>query len=316
MNIKDAGRSLTEPMTQEAGQKSWSQSLKAELPYLLFVLPAFIIYTILTIIPLFNTLAYSFTNYDGLTPNPRFIGLDNYLRVFSTRNISTSFNNSIVYAIVVPIIITLLAIPLALLLDSQMKTRDFQRAVFFFPSVISALFLGFIWNFILSPSSQGLINSLLLSFGQKKLLLLANPSSAMVLLIIVTVWASTGWHACIYLANLQVIDKAFYEAADIDGADSFQKFRFITFPNLAPAMTISVLFLLLGSLKAFDLPFALTNGGPGYATTMITQSIITEGVNSNRIGFASAMSMLFLGLIAVVTLFQVSVMSKREEKLS
>ena len=134
------------------------------------------------------------------------------------------------------------------------------------------------------------------------------------LLIIVTVWASTGWHACIYLANLQVIDKAFYEAADIDGAGGLQKFRYITFPNLAPAMTISILFLLLGSLKAFDLPFALTNGGPGYATTMITQSIITEGVNSNRVGFASAMSILFLILIAVVTLFQVtfSTQARRE----
>ena len=306
----------TRNRTQETSGRGFLPSLRDKSPYVLFVLPALIIYTILTVIPLLYTFAYSFTNFDGLSPNPDFIGIGNYLRVFSTRNAATSFSNSIAYAIAVPIIITLLAIPLALLLDSQMKTRNLQRAVFFFPSVISALFLGFIWNFILSPSSQGLINSLLLTAGQKKLLLLADPKAAMGLLIIVTVWASTGWHACIYLANLQVIDKAFYEAADIDGAGGLQKFRYITFPNLAPAMTISILFLLLGSLKAFDLPFALTNGGPGYATTMITQSIITEGVNSNRVGFASAMSILFLILIAVVTLFQVTFSTKREENLS
>ena len=292
------------------------QWLRNELPWLLLVAPAFIIYTVLTIIPLFQTFLYSFTNFSGLAPNPDFVGLDNYFRAFSTRAVSTSFSNTIIYAIAVPIIITLLAIPLALLLDTQMRTRNLQRAVFFFPSVISALFLGYIWNFVLSPSSQGLVNSLLLAFGQKKLLLLADPKTAMALLILVTVWTSTGWHACIYLANLQVIDQALFEAADIDGAGAFQKFRYITFPNLAPAMTISVLFLLLASLKVFDLPFSLTEGGPGYATTMVTQSIITEGVNSSRIGFASAMSMMFLALIALVTFFQVGVMSRREEKLA
>ena len=307
------------PLSTRQPQKALRQSVggffKTNLTYILFVLPAFTIYTILTIIPLINTFVYSFTNFNGLSPNYEFIGIDNYLRAFSTRNATTSFSNSITYAIAVPILITLLAIPLALLLDSHMKTRNIQRAIFFFPSVISALFLGFIWNFILSPSSQGLINGLLLAAGQQKLLLLADPRAAMALLILVSVWASTGWHACIYLANLQVIDRAFYEAADIDGANGWQKFRYITLPNLAPAMTVSIMFLLIGSLKAFDLPFALTNGGPGYATTMITQSIITEGVNSNRVGFASAMSVLFLLLIAIVTAFQVGILGRREEKL-
>ncbi len=292
------------------------RKLAAEAPYLLFVAPAFVIYTILTIIPLGFTIYYSFTNFNGLSPNYSFVGLNNYVRSFATDSIVTSFRNSIIYGLAVPIFITLLAIPLALLLDSQMRTRNIQRAIFFFPSIVSALFLGFIWNFILSPSSQGLVNSLLLSFGLEKHLLLANPTVAMVLLILVTVWASTGWHACIYLANLQMIDRTYYEAAQMDGATSFDSFRHITFPMLAPAMTISVMFLLLGSLKAFDLPFALTNGGPGYATTMITQTIISEGVNSSQVGFASAMAVLFLLLIGLVTLFQVGVMRRREEKLS
>ncbi len=292
------------------------QWLRIEFPWLVLVAPAFVIYTVLTIVPLVQTFLYSFTNFSGLAPNPDFVGLDNYVRALSTRAVSTSFSNTIIYAIAVPIIITLLAIPLALLLDSQMRTRNLQRAIFFFPSVISALFLGYIWNFVLSPSSQGLVNSLLLSAGQKKLLLLAHPQSAMILLILVTVWTSTGWHACIYLANLQVIDRALYEAADIDGAGGWAKFRYITFPNLAPAMTISVLFLLLASLKVFDLPFSLTEGGPGYATPMVTQSIIIEGIGSSRVGFASAMSMMFLALIALVTFFQVTVMGRREEKLA
>lgn len=289
--------------------------LKKEFPYLFFVLPAFIIYTTLTIIPILNTFFYSFTNYNGLAPNIKFIGLQNYIKIFSTNNVTTSFRNSIIYGLVTPILITVLAIPLALILNSGMKTRNFQRASFFFPSVISALFLGYIWNFILSPSSLGLINSVLVSLGQHKLLLLSDPIMAMILLILVSVWCTTGWHACIYLANMQMIDNSYYEAAEIDGAGGFEKFTNITFPMLAPAMTVSVMLLLTGSLKAFDLPFALTSGGPGYATTMVTQTIITEGISSNRVGFASAMSMLFFIIISIVAIFQVRTMGKREEKL-
>jgi len=230
--------------------------------------------------------------------------------------VSVSLKNSVVFGFISPILITLLAIPLALILNSKMKTRNIQRSVFFFPSVISALFLGYIWNFILSPSSQGLINSLLVKAGMKKLLLLADPQMAMVCLILVNVWVSVGWHACIYLANLQVIPSEYYEAAVIDGAGPFNVFRRITLPMLSPAMTTSVLLLVTGSLKVFDLPFALTNGGPGYATTMITQTIITEGVASHRVGFASAMSFMFFVLILVVTLVQFKLMKAREERLA
>jgi raffinose/stachyose/melibiose transport system permease protein len=316
MVVKEKQIPVSVKRNREASRSFTFRSLRREIPYLLFIAPAFIIYTILTIIPLLTTVVYSFTNYDGLASNFDFVGLRNYIRAFTNSATTTSFINSVIYGITVPIIITVLAIPLALVLNSQMKTRNIQRAIFFFPSVISALFLGFIWNFILSPSNQGLVNSTLLSLGQKKMLLLADPGMAMVLLILVTVWASTGWHACIYLANLQMIDPVYYEAASIDGAKLFAKFWYITLPNLAPAMTISVMFLLIGSLKAFDLPLALTNGGPGYATTMITQSIITEGVSSNLVGFASAMSVLFLILIGIVTVIQVRVMGSREEKLS
>ncbi|WP_343418565.1 sugar ABC transporter permease [Candidatus Flexifilum breve] len=192
MTEKGIRLSLSQGFARRASRRSAKDFFKGNLTYILFVLPAFTIYTILTIIPLVNTVVYSFTNFNGLSPNYEFVGIDNYLRAFSTRNAATAFGNSITYALVVPILITLLALPLALLLDSQMKTRNIQRAIFFFPSVISSLFLGFIWNFILSPSNQGLINSLLLSAGQQKLLLLADPRAAMVLLILVSVWASTG----------------------------------------------------------------------------------------------------------------------------
>lgn len=290
--------------------------LKKEYKYIMFMLPALAVYTIITIIPVIFTFVYSLTDFDGLSKNFNFVGIQNYFKVFTTNNIRISFQNSILFGIACPILVTLIAIPLAVVLNGKMKTRNVQRAVFFFPSVISALFLGYIWNFILSPSSMGLVNSIRKSLGESSLLLLSDPKLAMVLTILVNVWCQVGWHACIYLANMQMIDTSYYEAAQLDGATKWQQFRKITFPMLAPAMTSSVMLLLTSSLKAFDLPFSLTSGGPGYSTTMITQTIISEGVSANRIGFASAMSMLFLILIGIFTVIQNVVMRKREENLS
>lgn len=289
--------------------------LKKEIPYILFVLPAATVYTIITIIPMLYTFFYSFTNYNGISKKFKLVGLDNYLKILSTNNIKGAFSNSIIYALAVPLLVTIIAIPLAVILSGKLKTKNTLRAVFFFPSAISSLFLGYIWNFILSPSSYGLINSMLLKLGLKKILLLSDIHLALPLLILVTLWCSVGWHAAIYIANIHTIPTEYYEAATCDGAGRWQQFKNITLPMLAPAMTTSVMLLITGSLRAFDLPLALTKGGPGYATTMITQTIITEGVNSKQVGLASAMSFSFMLLISIFTIVQIKIMGKREDKI-
>lgn len=289
--------------------------IRREIPWVLFFIPALAVYSIVVIIPTVSTIGLSFTDYNGFSPDFNFTGLKNYLMVFQNKAALTSITNSLVYGITVPVLVTALAIPLALVLNSKIKSKNLLRAVFFFPSVISTLFLGYIWKFILSSSSTGLINSMRASAGKDILLLLADPKQAMPFLILITVWSSVGWHACIYIANLQTISPDYYEAATLDGASAWQKFKNITFPMLAPSMTSSVLLLLTGSLKAYDLPYALTGGGPGTSTTMITQTIIEEGVTANRVGYASAMSFLFLIIIAVITVSLTLYMNKRERRL-
>ena len=288
---------------------------KREISWILFFLPALAVYSIVVIIPTISTFALSFTDYNGLSTDFSFLGLSNYISVFQNESALSSIFNSLIYGITVPVLVTLLAIPLALVLNSRIKSINILRAVFFFPSVISTLFLGYIWKFILSSSSTGLINSIRVNAGSEPLLLLADPKYAMLFLILITVWSSTGWHACIYIANLQTISHDYYEAATLDGASGWQKFRYITLPMLAPSMTSSVLLLLTGSLKAYDLPYALTGGGPGSSTTMITQTIIEEGVTANRVGYASAMSFLFLIVIAVITVSLTRYMNMREKRL-
>ena len=151
--------------------------IKKEIPYLMFIIPAFIVYTVLTVYPLVQTLGLSFTNWDGYSMNNlKFIGLENYRDLFGDRAMKSALLNTCFYSIVFPVIVTILAIPLSLALNSKMKTRNFQRAVFFFPSVPSAIILGYLWTYILAPTSTGILNKALGVFGIKPVLWLANPN--------------------------------------------------------------------------------------------------------------------------------------------
>ena len=287
--------------------------LKRELPYIGFVLPAFIAYTVLTVIPLVQTLWLSFTNWDGYSlSNLKFVGLENFKLVFTDRAMKAALTNTIKYSIIFPIITTVFAIPLSLALNSRMKTRNLQRAVFFFPSVPSAIILGYLWAYILAPTSNGLLNKFLGLFGIKPIMWLAMPKWAMFSVLMVNLWSVVGWHACIYLAQLQSIPADYYEAATVDGANAWQKFRYITFTLLAPAMTTSVMLLMLNSMKLYDLPFALTGGGPGTATTMVSHNIIKSAFVEKSYGKATAMSAIFFVFIAIISVIQLSVMKKRE----
>ena len=287
--------------------------LTKELPYLLFILPAFIVYTILTVIPLVQTLGLSFTNWDGYSMSHlSFTGLKNFRLVFADRSMKTALLNTCFYSIVFPLVTTVFAIPLSLVLNSGMKTKNLQRAVFFFPSVPSAIILGYLWAYILSPTGNGLLNKLLGLFGIHPVMWLAVPKWAMFSVLLVNLWSVVGWHACIYLAQLQSIPTEYYEAANVDGATAWQKFRYITFPMLASAMTVSVMLLLLNSMKLYDLPFALTSGGPGTSTTLVSQIIIKTGFVEKSYGKATAMSAIFFVFIAVISVIQLKLMKKRE----
>lgn len=287
--------------------------LRKELPYLLFILPAFIVYTILTVIPLVQTLGLSFTNWDGYSMSHlSFTGLKNFRLVFADRSMKTALLNTCFYSIVFPLVTTVFAIPLSLVLNSGMKTKNLQRAVFFFQSVPSAIILGYLWAYILSPTGNGLLNKLLGLFGIHPVMWLAVPKWAMFSVLLVNLWSVVGWHACIYLAQLQSIPTEYYEAANVDGATAWQKFRYITFPMLASAMTVSVMLLLLNSMKLYDLPFALTSEGPGTSTTLVSQIIIKTGFVEKSYGKATAMSAIFFVFIAVISVIQLKLMKKRE----
>ncbi|MCZ8518206.1 MULTISPECIES: carbohydrate ABC transporter permease [Paenibacillus] len=280
----------------------------------IFLLPILFFYTVFTIYPLLKSLLLSFTDFDGYVKEYNFVGLANYMKIFQDDAIVSGISYTLLFAIASTVLITVVAIPLALVLDQNFATRNLHRAIFFFPSIPSGLLLAYIWGFILAPISSGVLNKALKTlFGLGPQPWLSDPVLAKVSTIVVSAWAGAGWHAVLYLAFLQAIPKDYYEAAAIDGASRWQQIRSITLPLLAPAMTVSVMLLLTGGLKVFEIPLALTKGGPGFETHTITQVIVLRGITEVQYGLASAMSIVFFLIVLVLAFVQVSWMQKREE---
>ena len=221
-----------------------NKKLKKAIQYEIFLLPAFIAFTLFTIIPLVKTIMYSVTDFNGISHEYNFVGLKNFIGVFKDQMMRHSLFNTIFYTFCTMILINLLAIPLAVFLDRNTKLKSVERAVFFFPSIVSGLLLGYIWGYILSPMKTGALNTLLAVFGAGPIGFTATEWGAKISIILVAVWTSTGWYATIYLAYLQAIPNEYYEAAAIDGASRWQQFTKITFPLLAPGLTVNTLLLL------------------------------------------------------------------------
>lgn len=279
--------------------------IKKELPWIGLILPAFLVYTVMTFTPLVMTIGLSLSDWNGsVIENLKFVGLKNYFGVFSDRRMMGALKNTLFYAVLNPVLVTALAIPLALALNSRMATRNLQRAVFFFPSVPSILILGYLWSYIMSPLEFGILNKFFALFGLGPYRWLSDPQMAMWAVLLVGVWSVLGWHACIYIAQMQGIPSDYYEAAAIDGASKWQQTVMITLPLLKPAVATSTLLLLVNALKVYELPTALTKGGPGSATTMFTQIIIQTGFINKRYGTSTAMSVVFCSIVMVIGVIQ------------
>ena len=287
--------------------------IRRALQYEVFLLPALLTFTAFTVFPLLKTLLYSFTDFDGVLHTYNFVGLKNYAAVFRDDVMKQALFNTMFYTFFTVILINGISIPLAVCLDKTQKIKTLERAIFFFPSVISALLLGYIWTYILSPLKTGAMNSILVSlFKIKPIGFTSDGWIAKFSIVFVSVWANTGWHTMVNIAYLQAIDPTYYEAAAIDGATRFAQFRYITIPLLAPAMTVNTLLLLTNGLKVYDLPYALTKGGPGYSNYTVTQIIIQRGISERQYGVSTALAAIFIVLVMIISVLQYTSMRKRE----
>ncbi len=282
----------------------------------LFTLPVIIVFVVLFAIPLAYSFYYSLTDFNGYSAEANFVGFENYVTIWRDSSMLSALGFTLIFTVGTTAAITVLAIPLALILNQKFFGRNLVRSVFFFPSVVSVAILGLVWGFILAPLGTGVINSIIGWFGAQPVAWLAEPDLARISVIAVAVWSGTGWHAVLYLAYLQAIPGEYYEAASIDGATRWQQFRYMTLPLLLPAITVSQLLLLTGGLKVYDLPYTLTSGGPGFATRTLTQSIIENGIAQGEVGKASALSVVFFLAVGLVIVAQLGLSRRLEARFS
>jgi raffinose/stachyose/melibiose transport system permease protein len=280
----------------------------------LFLVPVAAVFLVLFVIPLGQTAYWSLTDFGGYSAEVNFVGLANYRVIFTDAAMLAGLTFTLLFAVGTTLLVTVIAIPLAVALDRRFLARNLVRSVFFFPAVPSLAVLGLVWGYILSPLGSGVLNSVLAKlFDVAPVPWLSDATLARGSVIVVAVWGSAGWHAVLYLAYLQSIPAEYYEVATIDGASAGQQFRHLTLPLLTPAIVISQFLLMTGGLKAFDLPYTLTKGGPGFATQTITQSIITSGVGQGEYGLASALAVVFTVAVAFLSVGQL-LLSRRIER--
>ncbi|AIQ34470.1 carbohydrate ABC transporter permease [Paenibacillus sp. FSL R5-0345] len=284
--------------------------------FLMMILPAFIGFTILFIVPTLMSFGYSVTNWSVYKPNFSFIGLDNYVKLFHDTKNMTAIKNSVNYALVITIIQNTLAILFATLLNKTGFVTNLVKSIFFFPAVLSVLVVGFLFQYIMTSADYGLLNNIIQFFGGHPVNWLGNGKIALYSVLSTQVWQWTGWSMVIYIANLKSIDSSLYEAANIDGASKLQTFRTITLPLLYPAASFNILMSLIGGVKVFDVVFAMTKGGPGSATETIMTTLIREGFSSGRTAYASAFAVVFFVIVFTLSKLVTFFLNKWEERIS
>ncbi|WP_240904175.1 sugar ABC transporter permease [Bacillus sp. N1-1] len=281
-----------------------------------FVLPGFIIYSVFFAGPTVAALFLSFTDWNGIAPTFNYVGFSNYTNMLTDDPIFVqSLGNNLKFTLGVLIFQTVLSLFFAMLLVKNTKANIFYRAVYFFPTIVASVSVAFVWTFMYDPNI-GVINNVLSAVGLESLAKswLGDRNIAIYSLAFVQFWAHTGQMLIIFVAGLHAIPKELYEAAEIEGANKWQTFKSITWPLLAPSATIVVAYTTIQSFKAFDLVIAMTGGGPSYATEILSTFLYHEAFINFRFGYASAAAVIFMIIIAIVTVLQFRLLKSNDVK--
>lgn len=287
---------------------------KEALTTVLYTIPAIILVTVMMYIPFIMSGYYSLTEWNGIAKDAEFIGLQNFVTIFSK---SKDFVNALIftgkYTLVFIIFSNVLALFLAVCLTKKFRGANLLRGVFFIPYIMSMTIVGFIWKFIFTQGFAKLAD--LTSWGIWDLSWLGDPKLAFYSVALVGVWQSLGFYIVLYIAGLQAVPSDVLEAATVDGATGRQRFFKVTLPLLGPSMTTCIFMSLTNGLKVFDIILALTKGGPGASTYSVTLQIYKEAFQNNNYGLGSAESIIYFLVVLVVTQLVLKAFSSREVDL-
>ena len=293
-----AATTARERPKSKAKTKSWQG--------LAFTSPAIVLLALFFFVPVFLCFALAFTNARLISPEPaKFTGLDNFQRLFADPLFWKSLRNTLYFAVIVVPVQSALALVLALLVNGQGRGKNFFRTVYFVPVVTSIVVVSILWRFMYAP--DGLVNNLLQAVSFNVIQgtdWLSNPSTAMPAIMFMSIWQAVGFHMVIWLSGLQTIPGEQYEAAALDGASAWQKFRYVTWPGLKDTRTFILVTITIAAFSLFAQVNVMTNGGPLDATSTVVFQAVRTGYTQQQTGYASAISLVFFALVLTVSLAQ------------
>ena len=280
--------------------------------YIFMVLPALILFVVFNTIPLITGAMYSFTNYRGYG-SYEFVGLRNYIELFSDSRVGNSYLFTFKYAIAGTILVNLLSLMLALGLNSKIKLKSMLRGVYFLPNILGGLIIGYIFSFIFTYIIPAVGSALHIGFLENSIL--ASEKYAWIGVLIVGVWQAVAMNTIIYISGLQTIPAEIYEAGMVDGANRRQTFKDLTLPMLMPFVSTNFILSTKNMLMVFDQIMALTKGGPAQSTESISYLIYKNGMDGGQFGFQSANAVIFFVVIVTISIIQMVITNKKEVQL-
>ncbi|QHA93566.1 sugar ABC transporter permease [Bacillus sp. N1-1] len=301
-------RSETTKVVRQAKKRNMRKAVTISL----FTAPALIVYLVYVVYPILSTLSYSFYSWDG-TSDKTFIGLDNYVQLFHDAIFWTSLTNN-AWVVITSVFVQIpLGMIMALMLFAPIRGIRLFSSVYFLPFLMSTVAIGLLWVYMFDPIN-GIINQLINFLGFENVAWLSDENTALIAILLVVVWQFSPFYMILFKAAMVGIGEELYESAEIDGANSWQKFFHITLPLLMPTIVSSSILAIVGSLKAFDIFYIMTGGGPNHATELMGTYMFKQAFINFNMGYASAIAFIMFLIALVVTILIQVVDYNRKKK--
>ena len=283
-----------------------------EKTFLSIMIPVVILFFAFNTLPMIKGFIYSLTNYKGYG-SYEFVGFRNYIDLFSDARVGKSYLFTFKYALVGTVLVNVLSLIMALGLNAQIRFKSALRGIYFVPNILGGLVVGYIFSFLFTYILPAVGDTFNISWLQNSIL--ASEKYAWIAVLVVGVWQAVAMNTIIYVSGLQTVPEDVYEASMLDGANKWQKFWKVTLPLIMPFVTINLVLSTKNMLMVFDQIMSLTKGGPAQSTESISYLIYQNGMSGGQFGFQSANAVIFFLIIVGISLFQMTVLNKKEEQL-
>ena len=283
-----------------------------EKTFLSIIIPVVILFFAFNTLPMIKGFIYSLTNYKGYG-SYEFVGFRNYIDLFSDARVGKSYLFTFKYALVGTVLVNVLSLIMALGLNAQIRFKSALRGIYFVPNILGGLVVGYIFSFLFTYILPAVGDTFNISWLQNSIL--ASEKYAWIAVLVVGVWQAVAMNTIIYVSGLQTVPEDVYEASMLDGANKWQKFWKVTLPLIMPFVTINLVLSTKNMLMVFDQIMSLTKGGPAQSTESISYLIYQNGMAGGQFGFQSANAVIFFLIIVGISLFQMTVLNKKEEQL-